>query len=115
MSDGGDTETGGDTDFDASDTYLVEIKRSARRRSAAAGEHVRHMGRYRRFASKALAREWAREASMPGDRVWIQDALPAHSNRADGYLVGGHRSGGARRQAAGGSQTSIDASADASE
>ena len=26
MSDGGDTETGGDTDSDASDTYLVEIK-----------------------------------------------------------------------------------------
>jgi hypothetical protein len=78
----------GDTD---SEGYLVDIKRSARRRSAAAGTHVSHAGCYRRFESKALARKWARENTAPEAAVWIQDAAPHDSTPADGYLVGGRR------------------------
>ena len=107
MSDGDDT----DGDVDSDDTsYLVEIKRSARRRSAAAGEHVRREGRYRTFRSKALAREWAREASTPEHRVWIQNTLARDSSPADGYLVGGRRSAGVRNSKERGSQASITAS-----
>ena len=106
MSDGdaGEKSEGNVTD---DGTYLVEIKRSARRRSAAAGEHVRREGRYRTFESKGLAREWAREASSPGRRVWIQDTLPMDSSPADGYLVGGRRSSGQRSDTAGSSQAPI--------
>ena len=88
-------------------SYLVEVKRSARRRSAAAGEHVRHEGRYRTFGSKALAREWARESTTPSSRVWIQDSVPTDSSPADGYLVGGRRAGSPASSDARGSQVTI--------
>jgi hypothetical protein len=101
----------GESGEERSQFYLVEIKRSARRRSVAAGEHVRQAGRYRRFASKALAREWAREHSAPGEWVWIQDTLSTDRSPADGYLVGGRRSGGARNRSRPGSQASIGTSA----
>lgn len=104
-SDGGE---GGEKGEEEAASYLVEIKRSARRRSVAAGEHVRQTGRYRAFASKALAREWAREHSAPGERVWIQDTIPTDSSPADGYLVGGRRSGRPRHRSRPGSQASIE-------
>ncbi|PSP40622.1 hypothetical protein BRC68_17010 [Halobacteriales archaeon QH_6_64_20] len=70
----------------AEDTsYLVEVKRSARRRSAAAGEHVRHEGRYRTFGSKALAREWARESTSSaaaGPAVPLRATPAAHRSRS---------------------------------
>jgi hypothetical protein len=99
------------TEADDETSYLVEIKRSARRRSAAAGEFVRHEGRYREFGSKALAKEWARESSAPGGGVWIQDSVPADPSSADGYLVGGRRSNESGKRSVGGSQVSIDSSA----
>jgi hypothetical protein len=76
-----------------SDEYVVEIKPSARRSSRAAGEWVHERGPRRVFESKALAREWASEAS-PEERVWIQDAAPRDPRAVDGYLVGGRRTGG---------------------
>ena len=70
--------------------YVLEIKRSARRSSRAAGEWVHEVGPRRTFDSKALAREWAREASRE-ERVWVQDAAPSDPRAVDGYLVGGRR------------------------
>lgn len=74
----------------------MAVKPSARRTSAAAGEWVNREGTRRRFASKPLAREWARELSGPGATVWIQDAAPGDASDVDGYLVGGERGGGGR-------------------
>jgi len=68
--------------------YVVEIKASARRRSAAAGEWVNGHGVRRTFATKADAREWARDAD---GRVWVQDAVPHDRSPVDGYVVGGRR------------------------
>lgn len=73
--------------------YVVELKPSARRTAAAVGEWVNREGPRRRFDSKALAREWAREASEPGRTVWVQDAAPDDDSPVDGYLVGGERRG----------------------
>ena len=82
---------------DEREGYLVVIKPSARKTSAAVGEWVNHNGPTRRFTSKPLAREWARECAGPGSFVWIQDAVPWDESRADGYLVGGERPAGTRR------------------
>lgn len=68
--------------------YLVAIKPSAWRASAAVGEWVNRQGARRRFGSKALAREWARECASYGVRLWIQDAVPWDASPVDGYLVG---------------------------
>ncbi|MFB6164884.1 MAG: hypothetical protein ABEJ31_06975 [Haloarculaceae archaeon] len=73
------------------DSYVVAIKPSARRTNARAGRWVQERGARARFASKALAREWARGLRSPGAPVWIQDAAPADESDADGYLVGGDR------------------------
>jgi hypothetical protein len=73
------------------DGYVLAVKPSARKRSAAAGEWVNLEGPTRRFASKALAREWARSCRGPGAVVWVQDAVPWHERDVDGYLVGGER------------------------
>ncbi|MFT4884673.1 MAG: hypothetical protein ACI8U4_002189 [Natronomonas sp.] len=70
-----------------SDPYVVVIKPSARRVSRAAGEWVANEGRFRAFDSKALAREWAREASPQGRTLWVQNAHPADEGPADGYLL----------------------------
>jgi hypothetical protein len=67
-------------------TYVVSVKRSARRASAGAGEWVLECGECRAFDSKAAARSWARD--LGDDRtVWVQDALPADDSPVDGYLV----------------------------
>ena len=76
--------------------YLVVVKPSARKASAAVGTWVNRNGPTRRFATKPLAREWARECSGPGSPVWIQDAVPWDETPADGYLVGGQRRARAR-------------------
>jgi len=73
--------------------YVLAVKESARRASGAAGEWVNRHGPYRRFDSKALAREWARELDGPRASVWVQDATPADDTAADGYLVAGDRRG----------------------
>lgn len=73
-----------------SEEYVLEIKRSARRASRRAGEWVHEAGARRTFQSKALAREWADEASDK-ERVWVQDAAPSDPRSVDGYLVGGRR------------------------
>lgn len=82
------------------ESYVVAVKPSARRSSAAAGEWVNQHGPRRAFASKALAREWARQNSAVDGRIWIQDAAPTDSSGIDGYLVGGRRSGGTRAETA---------------
>ena len=70
----------------AEESYLVDIKRSARRASVAAGEWVRDEGSTREFGSKAAARAWA--AELCDDRtVWVQDAVPHDHTGVDGYLV----------------------------
>lgn len=69
------------------DPYVVVIKPSARRVSRAAGQWVADESRFRAFDSKALAREWAREASPQGRTLWVQDAHPADEGTADGYLL----------------------------
>lgn len=80
-------------------SYVVAIKPSARRHSAAAGEFVARRGARRTFDSKALAREWARDLRSPGDgTVWIQDAAPNDPADVDGYLVAARqRRGGGER------------------
>lgn len=75
------------------ESYTVTVKPSARRSNAAVGRLVNRMGPHRRFASKPLAREWARELSSPRATVWIQDAVPNDDSDVDGYLVGGDRAG----------------------
>ena len=69
------------------DRYVVAVKPSARRASAAAGEWVAANGRHRVFDSKALARGWAREVAPQGRTLWIQDAHPLDDGPADGYLL----------------------------
>lgn len=81
-----------------SESYVLVVKPSARRSAPAAGEWVNLEGRRREFDSKALAREWARSVSGPGAPVWVQDAPPHADGDADGYLVGGRRPGGPRRE-----------------
>ena len=71
---------------DADGSYVLDIKRSARRASRGAGEWVRDRGPTREFDSKEDAREWA--AALDGDRtVWVQDAVPHDASGVDGYLV----------------------------
>ncbi|WP_247007521.1 hypothetical protein [Halorientalis litorea] len=77
-------------------TYRLEIKPSARRVCRRVGEWVNRDGTRRRFDSKALARQWARDCRGPGATVWVQDAAPADERPVDGYLVGGARRGRTR-------------------
>lgn len=79
------------------DGYVIEVKRSARKISSVVGRWVRDHGTRHRFASKALARQWAREVSPPGRTVWVQDAAPTDTDPVDGYVVGGRRVGRRRR------------------
>ena len=74
-----------------SEGYVVEVKRSARKVSPGAGQWVREHGRRRTFASKALAKQWARTVSPPGRTVWVQNAAPWDESPVDGYVVGGRR------------------------
>lgn len=77
----------------ATPVYVLEVKASARRASARAGQWVADRGTTRSFDSKALARQWARECSASGRAVWVQDAVPWDESEADGYLVSGDRPG----------------------
>jgi hypothetical protein len=70
------------------DAYLLAVKPSARRVSARVGRWVNRRGPSRLFASKPLAREWARACSSAGATVWVQDAPAWADDEADGYLVG---------------------------
>ena len=88
--------------------YVVAIKPSARRTCRVVGEWVNRQGPRRRFASKALARQWARRASGYRARVWVQDAAPHDATDADGYLVGGDRPGGSPSADAGGQQADFE-------
>lgn len=94
--DGGEGEDDGDpnadlgaflgTSAESDGSYVLDVKRSARRASRAAGEWVRDEGPTREFDSKAAAREWA--AALDADRtVWVQDAVPHDGSGVDGYLV----------------------------
>lgn len=84
------------------EAYVVAIKPSARRASAAAGEWVLEQGRHRTFDSRALAREWARSIGSVDRTVWVQDAHPRDASAADGYLLARRRDG----TAAGANRTS---------
>lgn len=67
--------------------YVVEVKGSARRINATAGQWVADYGPRRQFPSKEAARTWARDASTDSGAVRIQDAAPNDSAPIDGYLV----------------------------
>jgi len=69
------------------DRYVVAIKPSARRVSEAAGAWVLEHGRHRRFETKAVAREWARDLGPIDRTLWVQDAHPLDPDPADGYLL----------------------------
>lgn len=70
----------------ATEPYVVEIKRSARRTNGAASEWVARRGADRTFATKADARRWAVAISGDGP-VRVQDAAPNDPDDVDGYLV----------------------------
>lgn len=68
-------------------SYVVDVKPSARKRNAAAGEAVNRAGVRRRFESRAVAERWAASLSEGDGRVWVQAAHPADETPADAYLV----------------------------
>lgn len=70
----------------ATEPYVVEIKRSARRINGAASEWVARRGSTRTFATKADARRWGGAISGDGP-VRVQDAAPNDPDEVDGYLV----------------------------
>lgn len=117
MSDPDDGDGGPNADLDAflasaatDGSYVLDIKRSARRASRGAGEWVRDRGPTREFDSKQDAREWA--AALDGDRtVWVQDAVPHDDSGIDGYLVARRydpERSRAREQTAATAQTPLD-------
>lgn len=68
--------------------YVVEIKTSARRHNAAAGETLNREGARHEFPDREAADDWARElAEAGGHTVWIQDAPPHARGPVDGYLM----------------------------
>ena len=84
-------------------SYLLVVKASARRTNEVAARWVAEHGPGRAFDSKAEARTWARNVSHPGERVWLQDAVPFDASDADGYLVAGVR----RTRCARGTQSTL--------
>jgi len=76
---------GGTVPGDVSEGYVVAIKPTARKASAAAGEHVRDVGPTREFDSRAAAEAWVREEA--DGAVWVRDANPNDGSPADGYLM----------------------------
>lgn len=90
--------------------YVVDIKRSARRASVAAGVWVREHGTRKGFTSKKAARAWARDVT-DGRTVWVQDANAGDSDPVDGYLVARRydpERSRAREQTAATAQTTLD-------
>lgn len=69
--------------------YVVAVKPSARRASAAAGEWVNRHGATREFPGRAAADSWARECSSNGTVVYVRDANPG-DDEADAYLMAVH-------------------------
>lgn len=68
--------------------YLVEIKASARRHNAAAGETLNREGARHEFEDRDGADDWARSLTADGEHtVWVQDAPPHADGPADGYLM----------------------------
>lgn len=109
--DGAESESETDADSDPTG-YLVDVKRSARKASAEAGQWVGDNGPRRRFDSKPQARSWTRDLTRDGDRtVWVQDAHP-RDDTVDGYVVARRwdpERSRAREQTAATAQTSLDA------
>jgi hypothetical protein len=68
--------------------YVVDIKRSARKRNGAVGSLVNRRGTRRHFETREDAESWARGLSVEGDaRVWVRSANPEDTTGADAYLV----------------------------
>jgi len=91
----------------ATEPYVVEIKRSARRLNGAASEWVARRGGARVFATKADARRWAQAISGDGP-VRVQDVAPNDPDDVDGYLVADPL----HRRRAGGASAGVDATLD---
>lgn len=66
--------------------YVVAVKPSARKASAAAGAWVNSEGSTRKFAGRKAADAWARACSSDGALVYVRDANPG-DEEADGYLM----------------------------
>jgi nitrogen fixation protein FixH len=66
--------------------YVVAVKPSARRASAAAGEWVNSAGSTREFPGRKAADSWARSCSTDDALVYVRDANPRDGD-ADGYLM----------------------------
>lgn len=66
--------------------YVVAVKPSARRASAAAGEWVNIEGSTREFPGRKAADSWARTCSTDDALVYVRDANPRDA-AADGYLM----------------------------
>lgn len=66
--------------------YVVAVKPSARRASAAAGAWVRDEGPSREFPGRKAADSWARECSSEDAVVYVRDANPGDDD-VDGYLM----------------------------
>lgn len=66
--------------------YVVAVKPSARRASAAAGEWVNAEGTTRTFPGRTAADSWARDCSTGDALVYVRDANPGDAE-ADGYLM----------------------------
>lgn len=79
----------GDEHGGVSEGYVVVIKPTARKASAAAGEHVRDVGPTREFDSRGDAESWAREQA--DGAVWVRDANPNDAAPVDGYLMSWRR------------------------
>lgn len=69
-----------------SEGYVVAVKPSARRASAAAGEWVNSEGATREFPGRKAADSWARACSGGDALVYVRDANPGDGD-ADGYLM----------------------------
>lgn len=66
--------------------YVVAVKPSARKASAAAGEWVNSEGATRAFAGRKAADSWARSCTTDDALVYVRDANPG-DEAADGYLM----------------------------
>ncbi|EJN60784.1 hypothetical protein [Halogranum rubrum] len=73
-------------------TYVVDVKRSARRTNGAVGAAVCRDGTRWEFDDRPAAEAWAADLSTEGDgHVWIRRADPDDDSPADAYLVGRYR------------------------
>ncbi|MFB6250109.1 MAG: hypothetical protein ABEI27_00230 [Halobellus sp.] len=69
--------------------YVVDVKPSARRTNAAAGQLVQRSGSRHRFDSRADAETWAAGLTAQGETtVWVRTANPNDRSDVDAYLIG---------------------------